>query len=140
MPLSVVDQQRRGEADQRHRGGRVPEGVATAAAHAKRVLQEPEDRRNVGPEQLVYAGRAARRRPGNGEDTEGKDILHIEKRRAFARPLSRPKRERRTSFFTIFLHHFFNSVTFHFDASRPSMVFSDRPKKDSRRPLLPPIR
>lgn len=82
--LSVVDQRRCGEADQRHRGGRVPEGVVAAAAHAKRVLQEPEDRRDVGSEQLVHAGRAARRRPGHGEDTEGKDILHFEKRGAFA--------------------------------------------------------
>lgn len=51
-PLFLVDQLYR-QADQSHRGGRIPEGLPAAVAHAKLVLQKPEDSGEFGAEQLV---------------------------------------------------------------------------------------
>lgn len=84
---TVADQLHR-QANQPDRGGGVPEGGPAASAHAKCVLQEPENSGKLGPEQLVRPGRTARCQQGNGKDPERKNIYHLKKRGTIAHALN----------------------------------------------------
>lgn len=84
--MPTADQLHR-SPDESHRGGRVPARSPAAAAHAKRLLQKPQDSRDPGQGQLVRSGRTARRGPGNREDPEGEDLHNTEKRGTLAHPL-----------------------------------------------------